>query len=264
MEESDSGAINRKVKLGFPFIFKPTIEHRGVLAVHGSFSDNITNTDSGYTKKGKFAVATKGKNLVLPSKPLDEDEVTQLSANIVNNFVDQSFKILRNHPLNISREANGLLPANILLLRDAGTELPELPKKKEKWLAFSAMPLELAMTKISGMDISRFPYPDMISANTYKNLYFALRSYLEFVKNKMDENWNRYECFYVHIKETDIPGHDGFPLHKKKMIEMIDEILFSYLKKSICRRIIRVRDRAAPCPSSCQSCLWCNSSHQIF
>lgn len=238
--------INKKVKLGFPFVFKHTIEHRAVLVVKGSFSDNITNVDPGYKRIGRFAVAVKGKQVIQTAKPMDDDEVTQLSANIVNNFVEQSSKILSKHPLNLSRIRNGLLPANVILLRNAGIELPELEKRREKWFAPLSMPLEIALARFTGMTVAKFPYPPMISANAYKNLYYALKNYLQFAKKKIMKEWNNYDAFYIHIKETDIPGHDGQPLHKKKMIELIDEILFSFLRKRNINLLV-TSDHATPC-----------------
>ena len=239
-------AINKKVKLGFPFIFKNTIEHRGVLVVKGHFSDNVTNVDPGYRKRGKYTSAVKAKQEVQIAKALDDDEVTQLTANLINNFVEQSNKVLRKHPLNLSRIRNGLMPANIVITRNAGIELPHFPKRSKKWLAFSSMPLEIAIAKLSGMDVSKFHYPEMISANVYKNLYYSLKNYLQFVKKKMVENWNKYDAFYIHVKETDVPGHDGQPVHKKKMIEMIDEILFSFLAKRNINLCV-TSDHSTPC-----------------
>ncbi|MBU2523231.1 MAG: 2,3-bisphosphoglycerate-independent phosphoglycerate mutase [Nanoarchaeota archaeon] len=238
--------INKKVKLGFPFFFKPTIHHRGVFLVKGSFSDNITNTDPGYKKKGKFAVAVKGKNVVQDSKPLDDEEITNLSANIINNFVEQSNKILNSHPLNIVRIKSGLLPANIILTRDAGISLPKIPMKGEKWLALAGMPLEIGIAKLSGMHIDKFQYPELKSTNIYANLYHALKLYLDFAKKEIEKNWKNFDAFYVHIKETDVAGHDGIPLHKKKMIELVDEILFSYLRKKDIKLCVTC-DHSTPC-----------------
>jgi len=237
--------INKKVKLGFPFVFTPTIHHRGILLVKGSFSENITNTDPGYERKGKFSVAMKGKDIVQNSKPLDEEDVTHLSANIVNSFVEQSNRILSTHPLNIIRIKAGLLPANILLTRDAGIALPSVPKKSEKWLALTGMPLETGIAKLAGMTVKPFPYPELKSTNIYANLYFALKTYLDFAKREIEKNWNHFDCFYVHVKETDVAGHDGIPLHKKKMIELVDEILFSYLRKKNARLCVTC-DHATP------------------
>jgi len=49
-------ALN-KIKLPCEFIFKPTIQHRGVLVFKGGFSDNISNNDISYNLRDKPNVA---------------------------------------------------------------------------------------------------------------------------------------------------------------------------------------------------------------
>jgi 2,3-bisphosphoglycerate-independent phosphoglycerate mutase len=237
--------INKKIKLRFPFIFKPTVQHRGVLVIKGSFSDNITNTDPGYEKKGSFAVAAR-KTEFENAKPLDEEDETLLSASLVNSFISQSSSILKKHPVNLARLDNGQMPANIILTRDAGTELPELPKKKEKWLAVLSMPLEIGIAKLAGMTVMKCPYPEMKTPNVYDNLYLALKMYIDCVKQYLKANWKNYDCFWIHVKETDVPGHDGLALQKKKMIEIVDERLFSFLK-NLDARICVTSDHTTPC-----------------
>lgn len=237
--------VNQKVKLRFPFIFKPTIQHRGVLVIKGSFSDNISNSDPGYEKKGSFAVAAR-KTEFESTKPLDDDEETLLSASLVNSFISQSASILKRHPINLRRLNEGMLPANIILTRDAGTELPKLPKKKEKWLAVLSMPLEISLAKLSGMNVVKCPYPEMKTANIYDNLYVALKMYIDCVKQQIKANWKNYDCFWIHIKETDVPGHDGLALQKKKMIEIVDERLFSFIK-NLDAKICVTSDHSTPC-----------------
>jgi 2,3-bisphosphoglycerate-independent phosphoglycerate mutase len=237
--------INSKIKLRFPFIFKPTIQHRGVLVIKGSFSDNISNTDPGYEKKGTFAVAVR-KDEFENCKPLDDDEETILSANLTNNFISQTISLLKKHPVNLYRLNNGFLPANIVLTRDAGISLPKLPKKKEKWLAMLSMPLEIGIAKLAGMDVLKCPYPEMITTNVYDNLYLALKKYIDFVKQQIKANWKKYDCFWIHIKETDVPGHDGLALQKKKMLEIVDERLFGMLK-GLNAKICVTSDHTTPC-----------------
>jgi 2,3-bisphosphoglycerate-independent phosphoglycerate mutase len=240
-----ANAINKKVKLRFPFIFKPTIQHRGVLVFRGSFSDNISNTDPAYTQRS-VAVKSSTQNILQASKPLDDDEVTNLSANLVSSFVEQSHKILRNQEINIKRLEKGLLPANAILTRDAGVELPSLKKLDGKWLSIAGMPLEIGISKILGMQVAEFKYPEMTTTNVYDNLYLSLKQYIDFVKKVLDANISKFDKFYIHIKETDVPGHDGHALHKKKMIEIIDERLFSFLKK-LNVKVCVTSDHATPC-----------------
>jgi len=240
-----ASTINKKVNLRFPFIFKPTVQHRGVLVIRGSFSDNITNTDPAYEKKGSFAIAGR-KTEFEHSKPLDDDEETLLSANLVNSFISQSISVLKKHPVNMERLDKGFLPANILLTRDAGIKLPVLPKKKEKWFAVLSMPLEISLAKMAGMDVLKCPYPEMVTPNVYDNLYVALKRYIDCVKQQLKAQWKNYDCFWIHIKETDVPGHDGFALQKKKMLEIVDERLMGFFK-DLNAKVCVTSDHSTPC-----------------
>ena len=59
---------------------------------------------------------------------------------------------------------------------------------------------------------------------------------------------NKYDYFYIHFKETDIPGHDNKPLDKVKMIEIIDKDFFSYLKKFVGNsKLIVTADHTTAC-----------------
>jgi len=138
------------------------------------------------------------------------------------------------------------LPANIILTRDAGIKLPTFPKKKEKWLAVLSMPLEISLAKLAGMDVIRFPYPEMKTANVYDNLYIALKKYIDCVKSQLKDKWKNYDCFWIHIKETDVPGHDGLALQKKKMLEIVDERLMGFFK-DLNAKICVTSDHSTPC-----------------
>jgi len=240
-----AAVLNKQIKLGFPFIFKPTIQHRAVLVIKGSFSDNITNTDPAYEQRS-VSVKSKSQNMLQSSKPLDDDDDSNLSANLVNNFVEQSYRILRNQRINVERLKNGLLPANIIITRDAGTELPVLPKPDGKWLGILGMPLEIGVAKLLGMQVAQFNYPEMKKPDVYEHLYVSLKQYMDFVKKVLLQNINKFDNFYIHIKETDVPGHDGLAIHKKKMIEIIDERLFGFLKKMNVKVCV-TSDHATPC-----------------
>lgn len=245
-------AINKRVKLQFPFIFKATTEHRGVLVIRGGFSSNITNTDPAYIGGGPFGIAkprkARAKFKVQTSKPLDDDEVTSLSSNLINSFVEQSYSVLKKHPVNEYRIKKHLLPANIILTRDAGTELPNFPKKLRGWGAIVALPLEKALAKLCGIKVLKFRYPD-VTGNAYKDLYKMLRKEVGVAKRYIKRKFKRYDCFYIHIKETDVPGHDGLPGEKKKMIEILDKEFFSFIRSLTEKKILLIvtADHSTPC-----------------
>ncbi len=234
-----------KIKLPCDFIFKPTIQHRGVLVFKGGFSDDISGNDSSYTKN-----KLHGIEKINEIRALDETENSQYSANIVNEFLEKAFMVLDKHPLNEERRKKGLMPANYLLVRGAGIETPKLRFYK-KWAAVCYMPTEIGFAKTSGMEIFSFKYPEMKNLDVYKNLYDGLEEACKFSVKTIEKNQKKFDYFYIHIKETDVPGHDNKPIEKKTMIEQIDKMLFKFLKKLINSnksvKIIVTGDHSTPC-----------------
>lgn len=222
--EELSKALN-KIKIPCKFIFKPTIQHRGVLVLRGGFSDNITGNDSTYSK-GEAKAAEK----IGTFKALDDEENTQYTANILKEFVSKAFDVLNAHPVNKERKRKGLLPANYLLLRGAGIETPKL-KFYKRWLSVVYMPLEIGFSKVSGMNIFSFDYPRLKSLDSYENLREGLEKACSFSIKVLKKNHKDADYAYIHIKETDLPGHDNKPIEKKLMIEYIDKTLFKFLRE---------------------------------
>ena len=223
-------AINgKRIHEKFRFEFIPTIGHRGVLIFRGGFSDNVSNVDPFYSE-GK--VASKGDKL-LQSKSFDDEDDSNLSAELINKFVKHCFDVLHSHPVNINRVKKGLYPANIVLCRDAGSSIPRLKKVKGRWLALGYMPLEVGIAKVSGMEVYRFRYPKLRGIDSYKHLYKGLNRAIKNAKRMLWWYKNKYDYFYIHFKETDVPGHNGNPKDKVRMIEMIDKGFFRYIRKII-------------------------------
>ncbi len=237
--------INSKIKLPCQFVFKPTIQHRGVLVLRGGFSDNISGNDMTYIQ-GKLRPIDK----VSFCHSLDEDdENAQYTSNVVNEFLEKSYNLLNNHPINQKRREKGLMPANFFLVRGAGIEPPKL-KIYKKWLAVSYMPLETGFAKLSGMNVFSFAYPKLKKLDVYKNLYDALSWACKFSVKVLKKNKNRADYAYIHLKETDTPGHDNKPLEKKAMLEYIDKTLFAFLRKFAPPNKINVvvtADHSTPC-----------------
>ncbi|MBL7059227.1 hypothetical protein ISS08_02135, partial [Candidatus Pacearchaeota archaeon] len=151
-------AIN-KIEMPFKFEFKNTIQHRGALVFRGGFSDNIASNDP-HPYTGKFRKI----------KPLDDDENSQYTANVMNEFLEKVFKVLDNHPINEERRRKGLMPANYLVVRGAGIEIPKL-KIYKKWISPSYMPLEIGFSELSGMKTVSFSYPKLKKLDVYENLH---------------------------------------------------------------------------------------------
>lgn len=236
--------INSKVKLPCNFVYKSTVGHRGVLVLYGKLGSDLTNADPAYEIKGKFGVAkSKGKMELQDVKALNKK--SQKTALIVNDFIRQSFKVLSNNKLNLERKSRKLLPANIILPRDAGNRLPKFSPKKS-WAAIVSMPLEKGIAELCGMHVYSFKYPEYKSGNIYSYLEKGLKKTIKSSKFYLKKHWGKYDNFYVHFKETDIPGHDGNPQEKIKMLELIDKHFFSWLRKRSNFRLLVVSDHATP------------------
>ncbi|HJZ18601.1 MAG TPA: alkaline phosphatase family protein [Candidatus Nanoarchaeia archaeon] len=233
-----------KIKMPCGFMFKPTIQHRGVLAFKGGFSDNISGNDASYNNK-RIKITDKIRDV----EPLDDSENSKYTANIVNEFLEKVFNVLDKHPLNEWRRKKGFMPANYLLLRGGGIEAPKL-KFYRRWFSVAYMPLEIGFAKTSGMESFSFNYPKMKGLDVYKNLYKGLKKACKFSAKMIKKNHKKFDYAYVHIKETDIPGHDNKPLEKKFMIEYIDKILFRFLRKFAPDKKVKVivtGDHSTPC-----------------
>jgi len=235
-----ANAINEQVKLPFPFEFRATIQHRGVLVIRGGFSDNVSNIDR-----------DKNSRLAFSHSLDDADEGAELSAEVVNSFVRQSFKVLEKHPINIVRAKKGFYAANVVMCRGAGNKPPKFKKLRGRWMGLGYMPLEKGIAKATGMANYTFGYPKLKGVDAYGNLYDGLKLATKYAGRMIWRYMNKYDYFYVHFKETDLPGHDNKPMEKVKMIEMIDARFFGYLKKLASKdnrlKIIITADHATPC-----------------
>lgn len=241
--QSLSRALNN-IKLSCPFIFEPSIQHRAVLVLKGGFSDSVSVNDLTYSK-GKIKKIRKLSNF----KSLSVDELSQYTSNVLNDFVKKAFEVLDNHPINKKRKERGLLPANYLFMRGPGIEIPKL-KQYNKWVSFAYMPLEIGFSKLSGMEVVSFDYPPLNSSKVYPTLWSGLKTASNFFMDNLQKYMAKFDYLYFHIKETDLPGHDGKPLEKKKMIEYIDKTIFKFLRNLVASKdfkLLVTGDHSTPC-----------------
>ncbi len=237
-------AINSKVKLPSKFIFKNTIQHRGVLVFKGAFSDNITNTDPAYYSRGK---SEQGR-FKFSSAEDDEDESSVYTANIVNEFIEQSHKILSEHPVNKARVKKGFLPANIIITRAAGTGIKKTNKFK-RWACSTSVPVMKGICKSLGIVLNEYEAVELKEHDVYKglrkNLQLEIKKAIKLMKKKKNADY-----FLVYFKETDAAGHDNKPFEKVAMIEQIDKDFFKPLRKMLEKRKINLvvtADHSTPC-----------------
>ncbi len=245
-----SKELNEKLRLeSADFIFKNTIGHRAVLVIKSKktkLSSFIENTDPAYKREGIISVAKeKFENIICDSKPLEGFETdikAQEAARLLNEFTRKSMDILDKSQVNKERREKGFLPANVILSRDAGSELPKFtPLKKKLELNFGCfvqMPVEKGIAILTGMKIIEVPVLEDLIA-TYKS----------WAQLTIKESLN-FDGLYIHIKGPDEPGHDGLAERKKEIIELIDKHFFGGILSSINKEefiICVTADHATPC-----------------
>jgi len=225
---------------GAEFEFKATISYRGVLVIRGDklLSAAISNTDPAYARVGGFGAAkeTAGADHIMESVPESKEAGAIRAAKLVNEFTRKAQKVLGASEVNKERVRQGKLPANLVLLRDAGDHLPEpVPFEKKygmKGTALVEMPAEVGIARLLGM--KKVPIRDMKDMSEKARLF----------SSELREG----AVVYVHIKGPDEFGHDGDARGKKKNIETIDRDFFSAALRHVDDATLAVScDHATPC-----------------
>ncbi len=245
-----SNAVNKEIKLeSYPatFEFRNTLGHRAILLIKSQaepLSSSITNSDPAYTIVNGIGVAKAEVEMVLQTcQPTDDTEAAKVSAALVNEFIEKSHQLWENHPINKKRAAEGKLKANVVLTRDAGHLLPKFFNINERYhvdfACLADMHAERGIAQLAGMESSLLPPP---SGSLQKDCEVRVKALLEALP--------KHDCFYIHLKGPDEPGHDGNCTLKTQIISAIDKYFFGPLLQQISLQdtiICITTDHATPC-----------------
>lgn len=250
IEREDAIAISheleQKVKFSHPkasVVISPTIGHRVIVRIRcdGEFlSPDISNTDPAYARVDGMGVAKAVGDYMKIEKslPLNESDGAKISASLVNEFTDQSLRIMKESIINKNRKDNGKKLLNSILLRDAGNKFPNvIPINDLHQMQFSCivdMPVEIGIANVLKMK--------SFSAGGLTDYEEKAR-----VAAKAMDTQN---AIYVHIKGPDEFGHDGDAIGKMKNIEEIDKRFFGTLLDNIDTSKVSVvvsGDHSTPC-----------------
>jgi 2,3-bisphosphoglycerate-independent phosphoglycerate mutase len=229
------------------FQFKNTLGHRAVLVIRNKqcpLSSKITNSDPAYTIVDGLGVATPNVEMVLKEcEPMDDTEGARISAKLVDEFIEKTHKLWENHEINRKRAAEGKLKANVVLTRDASDRLPNFFNINERYnvnfAALADMQAESGIAKLAGMDAELLPPP---TGNIQQDCELRVKRLVELLP--------KHDCFYMHLKGPDEPGHDGNCHRKTDVISAIDEHFFGNLLREIkleACMICVTSDHATPC-----------------
>ncbi|MDV3278599.1 MAG: alkaline phosphatase family protein [Nitrososphaerales archaeon] len=222
------------------FEYRATVSYRGVLVVRADreLSAGISNTDPAYARVGGFGAAklTKKRENIMKSLPETPSAAARRAADLVNEFTVKVLKALSSSPVNKVRVSMGKLPANCVLLRDAGDHLPQVEPFEQKYgmrgTALVEMPAEVGIARLLGMR--------MVSVED--------RNDMKKKASLFNSELRDGTVVYVHIKGPDEFGHDGDAVGKKKSIEAIDRNFFSVAAEKLGELRLGVScDHATPC-----------------
>ncbi|BDQ31362.1 MAG: 2,3-bisphosphoglycerate-independent phosphoglycerate mutase [Nitrosopumilus sp.] len=238
--------IEEKIKFSSPgisVVVSPTIGHRVTVRIRADsqkLSSKITNTDPAYSNIGGMGVAKAVGDFLKIEKclPLEDDEDSKFTAKIVNEFSEQSIRIMKESQINKKRKELGKKQLSCILLRDAGNKYPDVTPINEKYsMQFSCivdMPVELGISDVLKMKA--------FEAGGLTDYEEKAR-----VAAKAMETQN---SIYVHLKGPDEFGHDGDAIGKMRNIEEIDQRFFKTLVENIDSNkvaIIISADHSTPC-----------------
>ena len=136
----------------------------------------------------------------------------------LTKMMRESYDLLKDHPVNKKRIAEGKRPANSIWLWGEGKK-PILPKFEDlyglKGSVISAVDLLKGIGKSADMNV-----PEVEGATGYIDTNFAGKA-----QAAVDELKNGCDLVYVHFEAPDECGHRNEPENKVRSIELIDELV---------------------------------------
>ena len=247
IDRDEARTISRQVEEGVRFsdpdasvMIVPTIGHRIAVRIRsgGPLSGRITNTDPAYANVDGMGVAKAVGDVLRMERCLPLDPEAGPTAQLVNEFMEQSVDIMSKSAVNEARAGRGDKLLSCILLRDAGNAYPKVAPIGEKYsMKFSCivdMPVEQGIAKVLGMkayeagDIEDYPRKAAVAADAL----------------------GEQNAVYVHIKGPDEFGHDGDAAGKIRCIEDIDRRFFGKLLDRIDTSdtaVVVSADHSTPC-----------------
>jgi len=173
------------------FFVETVREHRLAIIMRGSgLSPEVTSSDP--LKNGYPPLTVRAHN---PD--------AEKTARVLNLFIEQSQRLIRGHtPKSV---------ANMLILRGLD-RYPNFPPFTELFglraAAIAVYPTYRGIANLVGMQV--LPVEGESASDEFSCL---------------EKNWNEYDFFYLHIKETDLAGENGDFDRKVNIIEAVDKLM---------------------------------------
>lgn len=193
---------------GVELVIRPGKEHRFCVVFRGDgLSDKIVETDP-------------QKEVHPPKEPQPLVPEAERTSRVVKKFLNSVRELLKDKE-----------PANFVLLRGFAKS-PQIPSLsslyKIKPAAIATYPMYRGIAKLVGMNV-------LETGEVISDEFETLK-----------KNFERYDFFYFHIKDTDKAGEDGDFEGKKELIEEVDRELDTVIELNP-ECIVVTADHSTPC-----------------
>lgn len=193
--------------------------------------------------EGKLELGNMTPPHDISGRVIGEHLSTHPDAERLIKMMEESYSLLKEHPVNKKRIAEGKRPANSIWLWGQGTRpmLPDFEKEfGVKGSVISAVDLLKGIGKCAGMAT-----PDVPGATGYIDTNFEGKA-----EAAVHELQNGCDFVYIHIEAPDECGHRNEPENKVRAIELIDEkvlpIVLNELEKYDDYKVMVLPDHPTP------------------
>ena len=162
---------------------------------------------------------------VLPCQSLDSHKHGIRTAEAVNQFIRESHAVLDDHPVNAGRRSEGELPANGIITRGAGMlrDVHNLLRYLHVNVAVvAAERTVLGLAKLFHFTCVTDPRFTALPNTDLDAKVAAALTALE-----------HHDLVFLHVKGTDVCGHDTDPEGKKALLERVDHAIAPLLERKL-------------------------------
>jgi 2,3-bisphosphoglycerate-independent phosphoglycerate mutase len=203
---------------GFSASVRPATGHRAVMRLSGPGPLPIVSD----TDPGSGALPAR----ILTCHTLDTDNpLGEQTANAINVYIRHAHARLNEHPVNRRRIQQGLLPANGIITRGAGSISKIHNIIHHIGLSTALVAGERTITGLAQLSnfavISRPEFTSMADTSLGSKVSATLAALQD------------HDLVYLHVKAPDIFSHDRHPEGKRDFLEKVDAALAPLLQQDI-------------------------------
>jgi len=229
----------------FSFIFSHTKGHRGVLIIRSkSASPMVSDVDN------------HNVGPVTWSKPIDPSDGAKKTAEALNDWLRKAHQILKVHPINKERAKKKLPEVNFVITRGASMLVEGAPLKGATYSGMYGKSVKIQRFEeryglkaacVAGgalyKGVAKYLGMDVIDVKGATGGFDTdLNAKVASAARALKDN----DFVFLHVKATDVAGHDGDWQAKTKFIEKVDKAIAPLLKLKD-TIIVVTSDHSTPC-----------------